>query len=64
MIKDIDLEKIKKLLLSKTGKFAGSVFTGYVMSLSLAPVNMWVLGVTPGQGTRSHMLQLRPDMAK
>ena len=41
----IDLEKIKKLLLSKTGKFAGSVFTGYVMSLSLAPVNMWVLGV-------------------
>ena len=41
----IDLEKIKKLLLSKTGKFVGSALTGYIMSLSLAPVNMWVLAV-------------------
>ena len=41
----IDLEKIKKLLLSKTGKFVGSVLTGFIVSLSLAPVNMWVLAV-------------------
>ena len=41
----IDLEKIKKLLLSNTGKFVGSVLTGFIVSLSLAPVNMWVLAV-------------------
>lgn len=32
--------------------------------LRLCAPNIWVLGLTPDQGARSHMVQLRPNKAK